>query len=86
MTKLKNYFSKVEIGLWISSVLLIVLSFCAFDRINYVTLCASLIGVTSLIFSAKGNPFGQFLMVIFSLLYGIISTDFYKGFGEFHIG
>ena len=76
MTKLKNYFSKVEIGLWISSVLLIVLSFCAFDRINYVTLCASLIGVTSLIFSAKGNPFGQFLMVIFSLLYGIISYTF----------
>src|SRR5574344_2101032 len=26
------------------------------------TLCASLIGVTSLIFNAKGNPFGQLLM------------------------
>lgn len=40
------------------------------------TLCASLIGVTSLIFNAKGNPFGQFLMVIFSLLYGVISYTF----------
>ena len=40
------------------------------------TLCASIIGVTSLIFNAKGNPFGQFLMVIFSLLYGIISFSF----------
>lgn len=40
------------------------------------TLAASLIGVTSLIFNAKGNPFGQFLMVIFSLLYGIISFTF----------
>ncbi len=40
------------------------------------TLCASMIGVTSLIFNAKGNPFGQFLMVIFSLLYGIISYTF----------
>lgn len=40
------------------------------------TLCASLIGVTSLIFNAKGNPFGQLLMVIFSLLYGIISYTF----------
>lgn len=76
MSKIRNYFSKVEIGLWISSVLLIVISFCAFDRINYWTLCASLIGVTSLIFSAKGNPFGQLLMVIFSLLYGIISYTF----------
>jgi nicotinamide mononucleotide transporter PnuC len=40
------------------------------------TLLASLIGVTSLIFNAKGNPFGQFLMVIFSILYGIISYSF----------
>jgi len=40
------------------------------------TLAASLIGVTSLIFNAKGNPIGQFLMVIFSLLYGIISYSF----------
>jgi len=30
-----------------------------FDRTNYLTLAASLTGVTSLIFCAKGNPFGQ---------------------------
>ena len=47
-----------------------------FDRENYLTLAAFLVGVTSLIFNAKGNPFGQFLMVIFSLLYGIISFSF----------
>jgi len=35
-----------------------------------------LIGVTALIFNAKGNPTGQFLMVIFSLLYGMISYRF----------
>ena len=70
------YFSKSEIVLWCSSVVLIVLSFCVFDRENYPTLFASLVGVTSLIFNAKGNPFGQFLMVIFSLLYGIISFTF----------
>ena len=40
------------------------------------TLVASLIGVTSLIFNAKGNPIGQALMIIFSLLYGIISYHF----------
>lgn len=71
-----EYFSKSEIALWCSSVVLIVLSFCIFDRENYLTLVASLVGVTSLIFNAKGNPFGQFLMVIFSLLYGIISFTF----------
>ena len=79
--KLWNYFTKVERVLWISSVLLIVISFFFFDRTNYMTLCASIIGVTSLIFNAKGNPFGQFLMVIFSLLYGIISFTF-SYFGE----
>lgn len=79
MAKIKSllkYFSKTEIILWCSSVILVVLSFCIFDRENYLTLCASLIGVTSLIFNAKGNPFGQVLMVLFSLLYGIISFSF----------
>ncbi len=72
----KPYFSRTEIVLWCSSVVLIVLSFCLFDRENYLTLAASLIGVTSLIFNAKGNPAGQLLMVVFSLLYGIISFTF----------
>lgn len=71
-----KYFSKLEITLWCSSVILIVTSFCIFDRENYLTLTASIIGVTSLIFNAKGNPFGQLLMVVFSLLYGIISYTF----------
>ncbi len=76
MIKLKRYFSTLDIILWISSVITIITSFFVFDRGNYLTLSASLIGVTSLIFCAKGNPFGQFLMIIFSLLYGIISFNF----------
>lgn len=71
-----KYFSKFEIGLWSSSVLLILVSFFLFDKENYLTLTASLIGVTSLIFNAKGNPVGQVLMVIFSVLYGIVSFSF----------
>lgn len=73
---MRNYFSRQEKMLWIGSVGFIVLSFLIFDKENYMTLAASLIGVTSLIFNAKGNPFGQFLMVIFSLLYGVISYRF----------
>ena len=76
MKKKLAYFSKLEWGLWGSSVLLIVASFLAFDRENVLTLVASLVGVTSLIFNAKGNPIGQLLMVVFSLLYGIISYAF----------
>ncbi len=78
---MKNYFSKLELALWSSSALLIVVSFCLFDRENYLTLLASLIGVTSLIFCAKGNPFGQLLMVVFSLVYGVISYRF-RYYGE----
>lgn len=76
MKKVITYFSKGEITLWCVSVLMIVVSFFCFDKENYLTLAASLIGVTSLIFDAKGNPFGQLLMVIFSVLYGIISYSF----------
>ena len=76
MNKIKNYFSKTDIAIWSSSVILIVVSFLLFDRESYLTLCASLIGVTSLIYCAKGNPFGQMLMIIFSLIYGMISHSF----------
>ena len=76
MGKKPSYFSAAERILWGVSSILIVLSFCIFDRENFLTLAASLIGVASLIFSAKGNPFGQFLMVIFSVVYGIISYSF----------
>ena len=76
MKKLLNYFSKGEIVLWASSVVLIVLSFLIFDRSSYATLLASLIGITALIFCAKGNPIGQVLIIIFSLIYGAISYSF----------
>ncbi len=73
---MKKYFTNTDLLLWGASVALILLSFLIFDRANYMTLVASLIGVTSLIFNAKGNPVGQALMIVFSLLYGIISYRF----------
>lgn len=42
---------------------------------------ASLVGVTALIFVAKGDAFGQLVTIIFSILYGIISIK-YKYYGE----
>lgn len=76
LKKFLNYFTRYEIILWTVSVFVIFVSFSVFDTQNYLTLAASLIGVTSLIFNAKGNPFGQFLMIVFSVLYGIISYSF----------
>lgn len=76
MKALIRYFSRLELVLWSASSALIILSFLIFDRTNYITLLASMIGVTSLIFSAKGNPVGQALMILFSLFYGYISYTF----------
>ncbi len=76
MKKLLNYFTATEKLLWGVSVALILISFILFDKESYLTLSASLVGVTSLIFNAKGNPIGQLLMVVFSVLYGIISFEF----------
>jgi len=78
---MKHYFTKTDRILWTVSTAAIIGSFLLFDRVNYLTLSASLLGVTSLIFNAKGNPFGQLLMVIFSILYGIISYTFHY-YGE----
>lgn len=44
MDRIKRYFTKGELILWSTSVLVIVLSFCVFDRESYLTLWASLIG------------------------------------------
>lgn len=74
--KALKYFSPFEWALWLSSLLIITVFFFVFDREGYLTLTASLIGVTSLIFAAKGNPTGPLLMIFFSILYGIISLSF----------
>lgn len=71
-----RYFTKTEILLWSVSAALIITAFLIFDRMNFLTLAASLVGITSLILCAKGNPIGQALMIVFSILYGIISLGF----------
>ena len=76
MKKVINYFSVGEIMLWVFSVALILVAFCMFGGNGVLLLVASLIGVTSILLNAKGNPIGQFLMIVFSLLYGIISYSF----------
>lgn len=72
----KKYFTIGELLLWGISAAVILVSFFIFDKENYVTLIASLIGVTSLIFNAKGNPLGPLLIIIFSGFYGYISYTF----------
>ncbi|MBP3330063.1 MAG: nicotinamide mononucleotide transporter [Clostridia bacterium] len=73
--------TKFEKCLWIVSVIVVTGSFFAFKSTDYLTLIASLIGVTSLIFLAKGHAIGQILIIIFSVFYGIISMKV-KYYGE----
>lgn len=81
MLSLLNYFTKGELILWLASLTVITVSFFIFDSSDYLSFAASLIGVTSLILNAKGNPIGQFLMVIFGIMYGMISYTF-EYYGE----
>ncbi len=73
--------SKKELMLWAMSVFIVIASNFMSVNFDILTLSAALIGVTALIFAAKGNVWAQILMVIFSILYGIISFRF-KYFGE----
>lgn len=71
-----KYFSGKEWGLWIGSLAIVAVSNVVSGDVDLLTLAAALIGVTSLIFAAKGNVWAQILMIIFSILYGIISLHF----------
>lgn len=71
--------TKFEWALWICSVLTVVTAFVfSGDVLN---LAASLIGVTALIFVAKGMVLGQVLTVVFSIFYGVISYEL-RYYGE----
>ncbi len=73
--------TKFELSLWISSLILIAVSFIICGKFDMLVLIASLLGATALIFVAKGNPLGQILTVIFALVYAVISYRF-RYFGE----
>lgn len=72
--------TKFEWALWLGSVVTVTASF-AFSSADVLNLIASLIGVTALIFVAKGNVIGQILTVVFAVFYGVISYRF-RYFGE----
>ena len=86
--KLSNPFrtlNKFETALWIVSLAVVTLSFAVSAAMSgewdLLTLAASLIGVTALIFVSKGHVFGQILTVVFAVFYGIISFWF-RYYGE----
>ena len=75
LSSFKNL-SKFELILWLSSVIIITLS-CVFIGKDILTMIASLVGVTALIFVAKGDVLGQILTMAFAVLYTIISYKYH---------
>lgn len=68
--------TKKEWILWMGSLTIVILSNLLSTDIDVLTLVSACVGITSLIFAAKGNVWAQILMVIFSILYGLISWQF----------
>lgn len=75
MSVIKSFknLTKFELSLWLISVAAIIATRLASGAQNLLSVSASLIGVTALIFVAKGDVLGQILTVAFSIFYGIIS-------------
>ena len=75
---MKNPFktlNKFELGLWLSSIIVIATSSLFGGTQGVAATIASLLGVTALIFIAKGMVIGQFFIIAFAILYGIVSLD-----------
>lgn len=73
--------TRFERILWGCSLIVVTASFLLAPAHDWLTLCASLIGVTALIFVSKGYVLGQALTVVFALFYGVISF-FFHYYGE----
>ena len=65
--------TKFEWGLWLVSVAVIITSSLVVPKPDVLSMIASFIGVTALIFVAKGYVLGQILCIIFAVFYGIVS-------------
>ena len=79
MIKIKNLFktfTKFELCLWFCSLTIVAVTSIMSNDANIISVIASLLGVSSIIFIAKGLPSGQLLVILFSVLYAIISWRF----------
>ncbi len=73
--------SKFEFFLWLLSITVCIGAYFLSGKKDSLTVTASLIGVTALIFVAKGYVLGQVLTVVFAIFYGIVSF-FLRYYGE----
>lgn len=68
-----KHLSKGEWMLWLGSAAAVTASFLLAGNYEWLTITASLIGVTALIFVAKGDVLGQVLTILFACFYAAVS-------------
>ncbi len=73
--------TRFEWALWGTSILVVAGTYFLFQSGDLLSLIASLIGVTALIFVAKGHVLGQALTIVFAVFYGVISVSI-RYYGE----
>ena len=65
--------TRFELMLWAMSMVVVSVSYLLSPQGDVLSLVTSLVGVTALIYVAKGYVLGQMLTVVFSVFYGIVS-------------
>lgn len=76
---MKNPFKDFKIQEWIiyiGSLIIVLFSNFATGKVDFINLSGTVIGVTSLIFIAKGNVIGQMLSVLFGVLYSLTAIKY----------
>lgn len=73
--------TRFEWALLVSSLVVVMASFMLSPEVDYLNLATSLVGVTGLIFLAKGMVIGQIITIIFSSMYGVVAF-IYAYYGE----
>lgn len=80
ISSIKNL-TKFERTLWLVSIVAVALSYLLAGQGDYLTLASSVVGVSALIFVAKGDVTGQYITVAFCILYALVSFQF-RYYGE----
>ena len=81
MNRFRVSLTRFELTLWLTSLSVVSGTALIFGSVDVLSMIASLIGVTALIFVATGHVLGQVLTIVFAVFYGVISWGF-RYYGE----
>jgi nicotinamide mononucleotide transporter PnuC len=75
-----KYFTPIEWAMLLGGIAVVLIGFIVCEDKNYLSLASSILGITCVMFNAKGNVWGQVVAIGFALTYGILAyTKAYYG-------